>query len=135
MTFDPRRPALEDAALPVPRERVEDRSGLLDMHRELGAREPVARDPRSDQQPSPTRTRAWTVRASPPSLKPPVRPPAPRPAGRSSAHAAAAEHRSVPVKVIEHHLHRSPTLLDRIVLGHDPPRRRKRHLRHSLLRR
>jgi len=51
-TFDPRRPPLEDAALSVPREGVDDRLGLLDMHREARVRESVARHPSSDQQPS-----------------------------------------------------------------------------------
>jgi Fatty acid desaturase len=70
-TFDPRRPALEDAALSVPREGVEDRPGLLDMHREARVRESVARDPRSDQQPS--RAHARMDRSCPPpALEPAV---------------------------------------------------------------
>jgi hypothetical protein len=57
VTFDPHLPALEDAALPIPREGIEDRPGLLDMHRDVGVRKAVARDPGSDQQPSPAHAR------------------------------------------------------------------------------
>jgi len=42
---------------------------------------------------------------------------------------AGGIHRPVLIKVIEHHLHRTLTLLDWVVLGHDqhPSHRRKRH--------
>ena len=41
----------------------------------------------------------------------------------------AAYTRPVLIKMIEHHLHRTLALLDRVVLRHDPhpPHRRKRH--------
>lgn len=52
VAFDPHLPALEDSAVPVTRERIQDRPGLLDMHRDAVVREAVARHPGSKQQPS-----------------------------------------------------------------------------------
>jgi hypothetical protein len=42
---------------------------------------------------------------------------------------AGGIHRLVLIKMIEHHLHRTLTLIDRVMLGHDlhPSHRRKRH--------
>lgn len=83
VAFDPHLPALEDSAVPVTRERIQDRPGLLDMHRDAVVREAVARHPGSKQQPSraypahepfPRRAIAAARRGRP----------TPHPAGRSS---------------------------------------------------